>query len=296
MSETPAGQRSEAPGLDVIVVAADSGPLLETCIDSILASPLVQRAMLFDNASQDGVPQRMAAKHADDARLRLLQSTRNLGFGAAVNRAAQQLDNTWLLVLNPDARLAPEDLQHLLARAAEHVHCGLIGAVMVDPQGTPDSASWRRDPLLRRVLAQFGVGRGEPVNVDQAIPNDVIEVEAVSGALMLIRRSVFETLGGFDEAYFLHFEDLDLCRRVRDAGWQVLLAGDVRVVHRQGSSSHHRPVFVDWHKHRGMWRWFRRHDPAARNGWTRITVALAIITHFVLRLPVLAWRALRHSA
>jgi hypothetical protein len=96
---------------------------------------------------------------------------------------------------------------------------------------------------------------------------------------------VFETLHGFDEKYFLHCEDLDLCRRVRDAGWRVLLAGDVRVMHGKGGSSRHRPVFVSYHKHRGMWRWFRKFDPAARNPLLAMVVWFGIWLRFLLKIP-----------
>jgi len=120
----------------------------------------------------------------------------------------------------------------------------------------------------------------------------VIEVEAVSGALMMLTREMFQRLGGFDEKYFLHCEDLDLCRRVRDIGYQVLLAGDVRVHHGKGSSSRHRPVFVSRYKHAGMWRWFRKFDPAARNPLIAGVVWLGIWTHFLLQIPGQLWRRL----
>jgi GT2 family glycosyltransferase len=118
----------------------------------------------------------------------------------------------------------------------------------------------------------------------------VVETENVSGALMLVPRAVFERLGGFDEGYFLHCEDLDLCRRARDAGFEVLLAGDVRVLHRKGGSSAHRPVFVSRHKHRGMWRWFVKFDPAARNPLARVIVWCGIWSHFALTALRLALR------
>lgn len=283
-------EAQEVPGVAVIVVAADSGPLLEKCIDHVLASPLPKTVRLFDNASRDGVPQDVAQQHADDPRLCLMHSTRNLGFGAAVNRAARGLDSEWLLILNPDLALSADALQSLLGIAASHPEAGLVGAVMVDRNGKVDPASRRRDPFLRRSLAQMGLGGGETVNDGTPIPASVIEVEAVSGALMLVRRHVFEQLDGFDEGYFLHFEDLDLCRRVRDAGKLVLLAGQHRVLHEQGSSSHHRPIFVSWHKHRGMWRWFSQHDPAARSRWTQTLVWSGIGLHFVLGLPGALWR------
>jgi GT2 family glycosyltransferase len=72
---------------------------------------------------------------------------------------------------------------------------------------------------------------------------------------------------------------------VRDAGWRVLLAGDVRVLHGKGGSSKHRPVFVSYHKHRGMWRWFRKFDPSARNPLVAMVVWLGIWLRFLLKIP-----------
>jgi GT2 family glycosyltransferase len=109
---------------------------------------------------------------------------------------------------------------------------------------------------------------------------------------MLMTRAMFQRLGGFDEDYFLHCEDLDLCRRVRDIGYKVLLAGDIRVQHGKGSSSRHRPVFVSRYKHRGMWRWFRKHDPASRNPLVAAAVWLGIWAHFLLQIPGQLWRRL----
>jgi len=119
------------------------------------------------------------------------------------------------------------------------------------------------------------------------------DVEAVSGALMLLPRAVFARIGGFDEGYFLHCEDLDLCRRVRDAGLRVVCANDVCVVHVKGSSSRSRPFFVARHKHRGMWRWFVKFDPAARNRVLRVLVWCGLWMHFALLAPRYGWLLLR---
>ena len=127
---------------------------------------------------------------------------------------------------------------------------------------------------------------------DSAGTTPAIEtVEAVSGACMALPREVFARLGGFDESYFLHVEDLDLCRRVRDAGLRVAIAHEIRVVHAGGSSSRHRPLFVARHKHRGMWRYFDKFDPAARSGWLRALVWSGIWLHFVVVAPLQALRA-----
>jgi len=279
--------------LSVIVVAADSGPELRECVRLILACTLPLELILVDNDSRDGVPPAIARAHQHDERLRVIYSYRNLGFGAAVNLGAKQARGRSLLILNPDCLPGEDDLRKLLALQAARPKAGLIGAVVCDADGRPDPASWRRDPLLRRSLNTLLGRPGETVEVGQQIPAEVIEAEAISGALMLMTREMFERLGGFDEKYFLHCEDLDLCRRVRDIGYQVLLAGNVRVAHGRGSSSRHRPIFVSRHKHRGMWRWFRRHDPAARNPLLAAAVWLGIWTHFLLQIPGQLWRLLR---
>jgi N-acetylglucosaminyl-diphospho-decaprenol L-rhamnosyltransferase len=279
--------------LSVIVVSADSGMALRECVHSVLSSNLPLELILIDNASRDGVPAAIERAHASDPRLRVIYNHRNLGFGPAVNLAARQASGRALLVLNPDCVLGRDDLPRLLALLAARPKAGLIGVAVGDAQGLPDPASWRRDPLLRRSLNSLLDRPGEKINVDQPIPAEVMEVEAISGALMLLPREMFQRLGGFDEGYFLHCEDLDLCRRVRDLGYQVLLAGDIRVHHGKGGSSRHRPVFVSRYKHRGMWRWFRQHDPAARNPLVSAAVWLGIWMHFVLHVPVQLWRLLR---
>ena len=123
-----------------------------------------------------------------------------------------------------------------------------------------------------------------------AATSPVEYVEAVSGACMFLPRRVFDALGGFDEGYFLHVEDLDLCRRVRDAGYAVAIAHAVKARHVQGSSSRRRPLFVAWHKCRGMWRYFRKFDPAARNVVLRGIVFAGLWLRFALMAPFVLLR------
>lgn len=274
-----------ALALSVVVVSADSGPTLRECVRSVLASTLPLELILVDNDSHDGVPEAIERAHAHDTRLKVIYNSRNLGFGPAVNLAARQAHGQALLILNPDCVLQQGDLQRLLDLLSGQPGAGLIGAVVCDADGRPDPASWRRDPLLQRSLNSLLGRPGEKVNIEREIPAEVVEAEAVSGAVMLMSCAMFQRLGGFDEEYFLHCEDLDLCRRVRNLGYRVLLAGDVRVHHGKGSSSRHRPVFVSRHKHRGMWRWFRKHDPAARNLLVAGAVWLGIWGHFFVQIP-----------
>jgi N-acetylglucosaminyl-diphospho-decaprenol L-rhamnosyltransferase len=273
------------PALTVIVVSADSGPGLRDCVNRVLACSIPLEVLLIDNASSDGVPQAIARARESDHRIKVIYNHANLGFGPAVNRAAAQAQTQTLLILNPDCLLDESALRRLLEVLAAERKVGIIGAVVCDAQGAPDPASYRRDPILARALSTLFKRNDEGVNIDGPIPDHVVEAEAISGAVMLMPRRVFEWLNGFDEKYFLHCEDLDICRRARDGGWRVLLAGDVRVMHGKGGSSRHRPVFVSYHKHQGMWRWFRKFDPSAQKPHVAFVVWLGLWVHFLIQIP-----------
>jgi GT2 family glycosyltransferase len=268
----------------IVIVLADSGPFTRECVDHALASEVPVEIIVVDNGSTDGIPEALDRAYADDDRVRLVYNRANLGFGPAVNRGAAQARGDRLLVLNPDCLVEPDTI----ARMAAHidVHTGIVGAVVCDSAGHPDAASRRRDPLFRRSLNTLLGRKGDDgIDITGPMPHGAEDVEIVSGAILLMPRAVFDRLGGFDETFFLHCEDMDLCRRTRDAGYRVVLAGDVRVLHGKGGSSRHRPVFVSRHKHRSMFLWFRRHDPAARNPLLRAVVWAGIWAHFVLKIP-----------
>jgi GT2 family glycosyltransferase len=267
----------------VIIVLADSGPLTRDCVEHALASDRPVQVIIVDNGSDDGVPEALDRAYAADDRVSVVYNRANLGFGPAVNRGAAQARGKLLLVLNPDCLIEPDTISRMAAHVGPHT--GIVGAVVQDEAGHVDPASRRRDPLLARALATK-LGRGQAgIDISGPLPDGAVPAEVVSGAILLMPRSVFETLGGFDEAFFLHCEDIDLCRRARDHGYQVLLAGDVRVMHGKGGSSRHRPVFVSRHKHRSMYLWFRRHDPAAKRPLVRWLVWLGIWSHFLLKIP-----------
>ncbi len=273
----------------VLVVAANSGNDLVTCVERALAGFAPIDVIVSDNASEDGSIDIVASRWNGDTRVRIVRNGRNLGFGAGCNRAAASARGDALLILNPDCLLGADTISRLRAVLANDKTIGIVGATIVDANGRYEPASRRRDPLLRRALATMtGLSRLAHVdgaNIQNPSRGDIEDVDAVSGALMMIPADMFRLVGGFDEGYFLHCEDLDLCRRVRDLGARVVCANDVRVVHGKGTSSRHRPVFVAMHKHRGMWRWFTKFDPAAHNAFVRAIVWLGLWSHFVLMMP-----------
>ncbi|MGH8122407.1 MAG: glycosyltransferase family 2 protein, partial [Rudaea sp.] len=274
----------------VVIIAADSGDGLADCVARVLDNPLPMEVIVADNASRDGSITRVAQLHAQNESVRIFHNEKNLGFGAACNRAAALARGDALLFLNPDCLIETDTIARLRAVAAGDARIGLIGALQLDAQGRVDAASRRRDPLLLRALASFsglarlasrwpalgGVAMPALPACSLATRNSASEpveaVDAISGALMFLPRAAFERVSGFDEGYFLHCEDLDLCRRVRDAGLRVVCATALRVAHAKGGSSRRRPLFVAWHKHRGMWRWFVKFDASAHNPLLRALV------------------------
>jgi GT2 family glycosyltransferase len=287
----------------VVVVTADSGAALLDCVAKALASSFPVEVIVSDNASADGFADAAAKQWVGDPRLRIVRNAENLGFGSACNRGAAVARGDCLMFLNPDCYLAVDTVARLRGILAAQPDMGVLGAQIVAADGVPEPASRRRDPLLRRALMSLsGLARSQSrgaglsgIDVPRSA-REVEDVEAVSGALMLMPRAAFDKVHGFDEGYFLHCEDLDLCRRVRDAGWRVACANSVDVVHAKGGSSRHRPLFVAWHKHRGMWRWFRKFDPAARNPLLRASVWCGLWLHFALLAPRYAWLAVRNRS
>jgi N-acetylglucosaminyl-diphospho-decaprenol L-rhamnosyltransferase len=248
--------------VDTIIVAHNSGHWLQTAVRSALAASGVGDVLVVDNASDD----RAADAIGGLDRVKVLSQANNLGFGKACNLAARHSQAEFLLLLNPDCQLAADDVVRLLANfSADQV--ALVSAQLLNADGSEQVASLRFDPTPQRLIKQALGGQG--VHQSPPIVRAAVSVEGCSGALMLIRKSVFDALGGFDEAYFLHWEDLDLCKRLRLAGYQIIVDTRVRVRHDKGTSSLHTRKFVSKQKYLGMLRYFQKFHATQTSIWLR---------------------------
>jgi N-acetylglucosaminyl-diphospho-decaprenol L-rhamnosyltransferase len=272
--------------LCVVVVSHESASTIDECLARLRAASGVAQVRVVDNGSKDGTLSIVHRHAALDPRVHFIGNPDNPGFSVACNQGARDGDAPWLVFVNPDCLVEPDALQRLLAHARSVDGDVLLGADLVDEAGVRDAAARRRDPDFGAMLASRAA-RDLSVAADDAQP--LQQVQAVSGAVMLMPRTLFERIAGFDEGYRLHAEDLDLCRRARMAGAAILVANDVAVVHVRGVSSRARPVFVEWHKHRGLWRYFRRFEAPRRGVMTRF----AVFAMIWLRFPLAALRALR---
>jgi hypothetical protein len=277
--------------LTVIVVNFNAGELLAECVGAVLGSSVRTQVLVSDNGSTDGSIRAVRARFGADPRLTLVENGENLGFAAGNNRVLGRAEAPYLLFLNPDCIVGPETLSRMLAFMETTPDAGMAGCIIRDPDGSEQVASRRAipDPWigLVRVLHLDRIWprltRAHRLNLtDRPLPDRPVPVEAISGSFMLVRRAALDQVGPLDEGYFLHCEDLDWFLRFARAGWGIYLVPDVEVVHHKGACSTGRPLRVEWHKHKGMARFFGKFQAGDHSLPFRALVWVGIWGHFGL--------------
>lgn len=279
-----------ARDIGVVVVSHASAGTIEACLFRLLAASDVARVVVIDNASPDDTVERIRRMAQREPRLGLVCNEDNRGFAAACNQGATAVSQPWIAFVNPDAYVERDTLSRLAAHAVARAGAGLLGVELVDEAGNVDPASRRAEPSLRDQLA--GLGRRDNLYLGHDPALLLQPVDALSGALMLLPTGLYVRLGGMDEGYRLHAEDLDLCRRVHEAGYEVLVANDLRVTHVRGVSSRARPVWVEWQKHRGLWRYFGKYEARNTPAWLKPVLWCGLWAHFGLAAARAWWRGL----
>lgn len=279
------------PRATVIIVNWNTRELLVRCLESVASTTgdLDLETIVVDNGSTDGSPEMLRARFPQ---VRLLANRENVGFGRAVNQAAAATDSPYLLLLNSDARLLPGALQSLLRVAESRPRAGVVGARICNPDGTVQASHVSFPTLGREFLVLSGFGRllfgpWYPSHGPRKNRHPQA-VDWVSGACILARRTAFEAVGGFDEGYFLHGEEMDLCYRMQANGWSVWYQDEAKVLHEGGGSSRGGDrSSIELHLYRGRLRFFVKHRPAweARVLHAQILVfgLVKIIFHGALR-------------
>lgn len=197
---------------------------------------------VVDNASRDGSAAAISAEFPDVVVHALPE---NLGFGRAVNLAAREAGGRYLLLLNPDTAVLDRAIERLIEFAEAHPDAGIYGGITLHDDGSPNRTSCWNRPTLWSAFAQ-GIGlsalfRGSALFDSERVPasrllGDTAEVDIVTGCFLLIRRELWERLGGFDPAFFMYGEDFDLCLRARALGARPCVHPQARIVHHGGAS------------------------------------------------------------
>ena len=256
---------SEPPAVSVIMVVFRTGPALFRAIPHVLAEPLVDEFIVVDNGSSPEDEVKLRAIAEKEPRFRLVQGHGNIGFARGCNLAARTAKGHHLVVLNPDAYLQPGCISLLIDAAKDFPSPCVVGARVLNEDGSEQRGARRGEVTPVTTLLSFshlslsvGFLRKYEIHMeDLAVPDSPVPVPTISGACFYMSRADFNRLGGFDERYFLHVEDIDLCWRARRMGGSVVFAPEARVVH-LGSTSLKHPVVVEYHKGRGLTRYFRK--------------------------------------
>lgn len=271
-------------GIAAVVVSFQSASTIDDCLQRLRAADDVGEIRVVDNASADATMEIVQRHALADRRVRFIANPDNPGFAVACNQGAAASRLPWLAFVNPDLMVKSDTLRRM-RDASAGLGDALIGCGLYGEDGISDGAARRRDADLAAMVFSKAARN---LYVAKDVTQPVQEVQAISGALMLLPRRLFNRVGGLDEGYRLHVEDLDFCRSVRLVGGKVAVANEVDVLHLRGVSSRSDPLFVEWHRHRGLWRYFRKFD-AARHG---VLTRLAVFTAIWLRFPLAVLRRL----
>jgi len=282
-----------------VIVNYNSAPDIFECLDSLRASDHPVDLVVVDNASTDGSVDELAA--LDD--VRLVRSARNAGFSGGVNLGVRTANpDGAILLVNPDASLAPDAVSRLVATLEDHPRAAAVGPLVLNPDGTVQPSKRRFPTWLQAALhATVGVfwpgNPGTRAYVCADLPEDrPSPVGWLSASVVLLRAGAFRDVGMFDERFFFYVEDLDLCRRFADAGWELWFEPRAEAVHAWGGSTR-KPTKQLWQHHTNLFRYARKHAHGARTA-TLPFVALGLAARFALlyaRMKLLRQRLPAHS-
>ncbi|MFA5252375.1 MAG: glycosyltransferase family 2 protein [Phycisphaerae bacterium] len=256
--------------ISVTIVNYNTGDILRRNIKPLLESSYIAEVIVVDNDSKDNSVDLMNQIAISESRVKFIKNDKNVGFARACNMAISHTgESEYLLFLNPDCGIEHDALKKLIGCLKKYPGVGMAGPLLLNPDGTEQAGGRRTVPTpWRSFVRAFGLssklGNRYPKLFNdfllhkEPLPDAPIEVEAISGACMMVKRNALEEVGLLDEGYFMHCEDLDWCMRFRQKGWKIIFVPEATAIHYQGICSKGRPIFVEWHKHKGMARFYNK--------------------------------------
>ncbi|MDR3423982.1 MAG: glycosyltransferase family 2 protein [Alphaproteobacteria bacterium] len=284
-----------SPLTSVILVSFHTGSELFASVDSVLRQSSPVELIVVDNGNPESVVAELKAKGTAEPRLRLITGHGNVGFGKANNMGVAAARGDYVLILNPDCVLRDDSLVKLHLHATALPHPFMIGARILNEDGS-DQRGCRRALLTPTTafVEALHLSRLFPrlrLNLhDEPVPASLAPIPAISGAFMFLPRKDYDLIGGFDEGFFLHVEDLDFCLRFRKAGGEIYFAPDVPVTH-IGGTSDVTSDFIERCKAKGFIRYIHRNFADKYPLAFLWGLDLAIWMRYVLRRLVTQFRS-----
>lgn len=283
--------------LSIVIVSWNTRDLLRRCLETLKPelADIDSEVFLVDNHSADNSAQMVASEHPW---VKLITNDENLGFAAANNQAFKLAQGQNILLLNPDTEVLPGSIHKLLNFLDAHPTCAVVAPQLINSDGTIQR-SCRQFPTFKGMLYELiGLSRIFPERQEfrqykmlDWNHDDERQVDQPEGACLMIRRQIIDQVGSLDEGFFMLFEEVDWCYRIKQAGWQIWFTPQSQIIHHYGQSikqvkarmilSSHRGLYRFWHKHYRHHRWYL--DAPAYAGLMALAY-LRIATHQLRQL------------
>ena len=248
--------------LAVAIVNYNGDGEIVGCLRSVIDDEPAE-IVVVDNASTDGSADLIEAMFGD---VKMIRNAKNTGFAVAANQAVRATSTEFVFLMNPDATLDPGALDALERSLVTHPRAALVGALVRNPDGTVQPTK-RRFPSIGQAALHGLIGifrKDNPGTREYLLADELFDaprtIDWVAGTAVALRRDAFESVGGFDEKFFFFVEDVDLCKRLWQAGWEVWFEPGAEVVHRWGMSWTQRPVKFLWLHQWNLFRYVRKHQ------------------------------------
>ena len=275
--------------LSIIIVTYNPGDILDACLQSLAAgaNAISYEPIVVDNRSQDGTNEKIQTLYPD---VRLIENPENLGFANANNIGLKQAKGDYLLLLNPDVIVEPKALEQMVHYMDDHPQTGVLGPRVLDTQGnialsaygayTPFSILWQYFGLVE-LYPYIGFGHYWK---QLGLVSDAFPVEWIQGCCFLIRRAVYEQIGGLDEALFMFAEEPDFCERARNADWQIEFFPGAQIQHFESTTVSRYPLIRMRHYHISPLHYFRKRGKTLAVWTLKLGFLVELSVKYLVRL------------
>jgi GT2 family glycosyltransferase len=274
------------PNLSIIIVTYNASEDIAPCLQSIIRqryhdAPI--EIIIVDNASSDGTAEIVRERFP---LVTLIQNQKNIGFAAAVNQGVAASTGNVLLLLNPDMEMSDDSLDTSISFLAQHPEIDILGCKLLNVDGTLQESCERFPSIAGNIFESFFLyhilRHSNLYRLRGFDYNTLREVDVIWGAFMLMRRQVFEKVGGFDEGYFMYAEEMDFCYQAKQKGFKIFFFPDVTVIHRFGLVASNRLQNRYINLHKGHLRFYRKHYSRP----LQLTMSILRLTGIALRIVV----------
>jgi N-acetylglucosaminyl-diphospho-decaprenol L-rhamnosyltransferase len=284
--------------ISILIVSWNVAELLAACLDSILAGSLntpdapTAEIIVVESASTDNTVEMLRARYPQ---VKVLLQPENVGFTRGNNLAMEQAQGRYFMLLNPDKQVVGDAIVTMFRYLEANPQVGIVGPYTVNPDGTTQStrrrfptlaigffeSTWLQPYAPKALLDYYYVVNGSN-------PRNTLDVDWVQGSAMMARRAVYEQIGGLDEGYVMYSEELDWCKRAKNAGWRVVYLGAAQIIHHGGKSTQQVVARSHILFQQSKLRYFRKYHGLA----AALVLRVFLLVNYLLQLGLEAVKAL----